>query len=194
MAGSIVLGLWYIGVIGGNVHAVVAGQVYRSAQLTGHNLDEVLASDHIRSVIDLRGGSTADAFYRSELSSCRRFGAVHYDVTLSARRLPPPQKLMALLAVFDRGPYPILFHCKAGADRTGLAATLYLVVERNVSVDRAEHEELTWRYGHFWFGEARPMDDFFDLYRKTSHGQSMRAWISTTYPHLWASMGGDSAR
>lgn len=53
---AILLYAWYIGAIGGNIHTVVPGQVYRSAQLTGSTLEHVLSTDHIRTVINLRGG------------------------------------------------------------------------------------------------------------------------------------------
>lgn len=182
---AIVLFLWYIGVIGGNVHTVVPGSVYRSAQLTGKNLDTVFAQDHIRSQIDLRGGSMDDGFYRDEIASCKRYGVTHYDVTMSARRLPDPGKLQMLFKIFDHAQYPILYHCKAGSDRTGLVSTLYLHVYRHVPLDQAETEGLTWRYGHFSFGETHAMDDFFTLYRKTGGGMPIREWISTRYPAIY---------
>ena len=89
--GTVLSVLWYIGVFGGNFHAVVPGRVYRSAQLTGHNLDEALQISHAKTVINLRGGSPSDAWYQSELASCRQAGAKHIDITMSARRLPDPR-------------------------------------------------------------------------------------------------------
>ncbi len=181
----ITLTLWYIGVIGGNVHEVVRGRAYRSAQLTGRNLDDVLAQRHIRSVIDLRGGSMNDPWYRSEISECRDHAAAHYDVTMSARRLPPPETLQRLFNVFDHAQYPVLFHCKAGSDRTGLVATLYLNVYQHVPLDQAESQQLTWRYGHFSFGQTHAMDDFFTLYRKTGTGMNVREWVTKRYPAIY---------
>ena len=110
---------WYIGVFGGNVRAIQPGRAYRSAQLTGFNytaltarwlgndLNSVLERDHIRTVICLRGGSTADAWYREELADCSRHQAAHQDVPFSARSLPTPATLKALLDVFDHAQYPI---------------------------------------------------------------------------------------
>jgi hypothetical protein len=180
--------LWYIGVFGGNVHAVTAGRVYRSAQLTGHNLNDVLLRDHIRTVIDLRGGSTADAWYRSEIASCRQFGVTHIDLPMSARHLPTPDQMRQLLADFDHAPYPILYHCKAGSDRSGLVGAFYLNVYQRVPLNQALQEELTWRYGHFSFGQTHAMDDFFRLYERTSGGASLRDWIVNQYPRIYASL------
>jgi hypothetical protein len=178
--------LWYIGVFGGNVRVVSPDRVYRSAELTGPNLDSVLTSRHIRTVLNLRGGSIRDGWYRSEMASCDRRGVKHIDVTLSASKLPTPAALAALLAAFDRAQFPLLLHCQAGADRSGLASTIYLTVYQGVRLDEAERDELTWRYGHFSFGSAHAMDDFFNLYRQTGAGMTLRQWILDRYPAIYA--------
>lgn len=184
--GTVLSVLWYIGVFGGNFHAVVPGRVYRSAQLTGHNLDEALQISHAKTVINLRGGSPSDAWYQSELASCRQAGAKHIDITMSARRLPDPRKLQMVMTAFDTAKYPVLYHCSAGSDRTGLVSALYLNVYKRMPLDQAQREGLTWRYGHISWGETHAMDDFFTMYRQTGHGKDLRSWITTDYPKLYA--------
>lgn len=180
--------LRYIGVFGGNVHAVVPGKVYRSAQLTGRNLDEVLVHDHIRSELNLRGGDMSKGFYRDEIAECRLHGVTHYDIPMSARRYPSPTELRELFDVFDHAPYPILFHCKAGSDRTGLVSTIYLNAYQNLPIQEAYTEGLTWQHGHFSFGETHAMDDFVHLYERTSNGESLRQWSVDRYPTLYAQL------
>jgi protein tyrosine phosphatase (PTP) superfamily phosphohydrolase (DUF442 family) len=186
MVVCLLLLLWYVGVFGGNLRTVVAGRVYRSAQLTGRNLDTVLDSYGIRTVINLRGGGAQDGWYRSETASCAQRGVDHVDLSISAVRLPPPDELRKLLETFDKARYPVLFHCRGGSDRSGLAGTLYLHLYQGVPLDQAEARQLTWRYGHLSWGQAHPMNDFFDLYRQTSGGLGMREWILTRYPALYA--------
>lgn len=185
---SVLLFLWYIGVFGGNVRAVVPGKVYRSAQLTGRNLEEVLETYRIRTVINLRGGSEKDGWFRSERESAKRYDATFITAAFSAVRMPPPDQLRRLLQTFDRAAYPVLFHCRGGADRSGLAGTLYLHLYENVPLDEAQARQLTLRYGHIRWGQARPMDDFFDLYRRTANGQGLREWIETRYPALYQTL------
>ncbi len=180
--------LWYVGVFGGNFRVVVPGRVYRSAELTGGLLDSVLTAYHIRTVINLRGESPNDGWYRSEQASCAHLGVSHVDVALSAVRMPPPDQLQKLLAAFDTAAYPILFHCRGGADRSGLAGTLYLNLYQGVPLDQAQARQLTWRYGHLSWGQAHAMDDFFALYRRTGGGLGLRAWISARYPALYAAL------
>jgi hypothetical protein len=90
-----------------------------------------------------------------------------------------------LLNVLDKAPYPVLIHCSAGADRTGLACTLYENVYQHVPLDKAEDDQLTWHHGHFWFGQTHAMNDFFNLYRSTGNGMSLRDWIIKRYPAVY---------
>jgi protein tyrosine phosphatase (PTP) superfamily phosphohydrolase (DUF442 family) len=161
--------------------------------LTGRNLDTVLDTRGIRTVINLRGESSDAGWYRSELESCEKRDITHIDVALSAGRLPPPEELRKLLAAFDKAAYPVLFHCRGGADRTGLAGALYVHLYQNVPLDEALEGQLTWRYGHLSgryagivIGQAYPMDEFFNLYRAQNDGLPMRAWILQRYPALYA--------
>jgi protein tyrosine/serine phosphatase len=190
--------LWAIGVFGGNVHTVVPGQVYRSAQLTGfnytaltagwigHDFDSVVNADHIKTVINLRGGSPNNDYYRDEVAECDRLGLAHMDVPLSATHLPPPDRMRLLLSTFDHARYPILLHCQGGSDRTGLASALYLHLYKQVPLDQALQQQLTWRYGHFSFTKTRAMDRFFALYQQTGHGLTLRQWILQDYPAVYA--------
>lgn len=175
--------LGYIGVIGGNIREVVAGKVYRSAQLSPNRFGALLDKDQIKLVINLRGAGWDG--YAMEIEECDRRKIKHVDVPLSASTLPDPKQLRDLLNAFDHATYPVLFHCQGGADRSGLVATIYENVYQNVPLDDAEKSQLTWRYGHFSFGAAHAMDEFFDLYRQTSKGRDLRIWIETMYPTIY---------
>jgi hypothetical protein len=103
-------------------------------------------------------------------------------VTFSASRLPSPQELSRLIKDLESMPQPILVHCYGGADRSGLVSTLYLNIFKGIPLDEAEGRELTWRFGHMKWFNARAMDDFFDLYRRTSQRMDLRTWINAVYP------------
>ncbi len=195
--------LCWVGVFGGNVHTVVPGKVYRSAQLSGksiqalsaqligHSQSAVMKADGIRTVINLRGGTMDNEWYRQELKVCDSIGAKHVDIPMSARRMPPPERLADLLKTFDTAQYPVLIHCQGGSDRTGLASTIYLNLYQHVPLDAAENQQLTFRYGHLSWGEAHPMDDFFNLYRTSGKGLGLREWILNRYPALYAVLPAD---
>lgn len=187
----------YIGVFGGNVRVVEPGKLYRSCQLTGsgydavsaravgHGLESVLSANGIKTVLNLRAGSMKDKRYREEIEICQKLGVEHIDNTFSARSLPPPDVAAKLLDIFDHAKYPILVHCQAGSDRTGLASALYAHVYMKQPLDEATGSQLTWRYGHFRFSNTKPMDIFFDLYRETGQGMTLREWIKKKYPQVY---------
>ena len=51
-----------------------------------------------------------------------------YDFPISATKRPTRRELLVLIDTLRSCPYPLLIHCKSGADRTGLASALYLMV------------------------------------------------------------------
>lgn len=174
----------YMGVFNGNVRTVEPGRFYRSGQLRGRQLSNVLESNHIKSVINLRGYSGNDIDLNEERSLCRAKGIKHVDIKMSARQLPEPNELNKLIVAFDKLPRPILVHCAGGSDRSGLASALYMNIYEHTPLNKAQSNQLTWRYGHLSFGKAHAMDDFFSLYRKTADGLSIREWIQIRYPNL----------
>lgn len=169
---------------GTNEHTVAHERVYRSAQLTSKELEQTIQSRGIRTVISLRGGDEADRWFRDETALCDRLGVRHVRLGFSATKLPSPDQLRELLDAYDHAAYPVLIHCRAGSDRTGMAAAVYQACYGGLPVDRARRQQLSLRYGHVAIGPAGAMDRFFKLYRKTGDGMDFRSWILNRYPQL----------
>jgi undecaprenyl-diphosphatase len=176
--------LWFIGVLTDNFRVVTPGKFYRAGQMTEENLRQVVSMYQIHTIVNLRGSHKRD-WYIEEKKVAKELNIHHVDICLDYNRLPPPQALTDLLHVLQTSPYPILIHCKAGADRSGLASVIYRVVVEKLSLCSALNEQLTWRYGHFPIGEVRAMDDFFDLYLKKGDGKNFERWIVEDYPSFY---------
>lgn len=131
----------------GNYHVVLPGLAYRAAQPDGAALRRAQAQDGIRSVLNLRGAQPDAPWYRAEIAASAELGLVHADFGLSATREPTPQRLAELVALMRRLPPPVLIHCRSGADRTGLAAALYLAAIAGRPPAEAAGQ-LSLRYGH----------------------------------------------
>lgn len=177
MAGSIkrwairvvgVAGVGLLGLLGflgvqqytGNFHAVVDGEVYRSAQMTGTQLSDYTAKVGLKSVLNLRGAAPDADWYQAEIADSARLGLVHADFALSASREVTNDEAVQLIALMRTLPKPLLIHCKQGSDRTGLLAALYLASIKGVDVDTAD-DELSLAFGHFsvpYLSAAYPMD------------------------------------
>lgn len=146
-----------------NVHAVVPGKVYRSAQLSPARLGELIEERGLRSIVNLRGASPGERWYDEETAAAKAAGIAHYDFGISSKREVAPDEADALIALMRQAPKPMLIHCWAGADRTGLASALYLYAldER----DAAEAgRALSVRYHHLSFTSAGAMDRSFEQY------------------------------
>ncbi len=119
-----------------NFGVVDAGRVYRSAQ-PGEAVWKAVDGLELGSVLNLRGGSFSDPFYREEVREAGERGIDFYDLPMSATKRPPRRDLLRLIDLFRGCRYPLLIHCKSGADRTGLASALYLMVRRGVGPEEA---------------------------------------------------------
>lgn len=170
----------------GNFGVVDPGVVYRSAQ-PKRNVVELLGEHGIATVLNMRGGSIADPWYVEEVRATRVLGVDFYDLPMSATRRPSRRELLTLIDLFDRCRYPLLIHCKSGADRTGLAAGLYLMLERNRPPDEAIGQ-FTLAHGHVpLFGPERLHEPFREYAawlarERLEHDPArFRGWVERVY-------------
>lgn len=148
----------------GNVHPVVEGRVYRAGQLSDTALAQVLTTYHIRSILNLRGAKPGAPWYDHETAMAQAHGVAYYAYRLSARRPVTPEQLDAILHLIQTAPPPMLIHCQAGADRTGLIAAVYRFALGEGAAVAAQ--ELSLRYGHFPYlwSQTKAMDESFAAY------------------------------
>lgn len=140
--------------LSGNIHEVEAGRLYRSKQLDADQLGTLLRDKRIRTVLNLRGGTMSDDWYRAEVATIEDAGARLIDLPLADDAEPTPTQLSDLRRILATAPTPLLIHCKAGADRTGLAVALYELLIVHRPADEAAGQ-LSFAYGHFpWLGSA----------------------------------------
>jgi hypothetical protein len=172
---------------GSNFHTVLPGRVYRCAQMTPQRLEEVVSAHGIRTVVNLRGCGNPLPWYMDECRVTHRLNVAQEDVCFSAGRLPSVHELRRLIEVLDATEYPIVLHCRRGADRTGLAATVVLLLQSDSDLEQARRQ-MSVRYGHVALGRPANLDRFFDLYaawlglRKLSHSpNNFRRWALQEY-------------
>lgn len=169
----------------GNFYPVIPGKVYRCGQLSGESLEAVIRKHDIQTVVNLRGCSPSLPWYEEECRATHFLNVAQEDICFSANRLPATHELRRLVEVLDRTQYPILLHCRHGADRTGLASAVVLLLQSDVTF-REARQQLSARFGHFNWGRLRYLDRFFDLYldwltvRGLAHSPvHFREWIAS---------------
>lgn len=148
----------------GNFHPITPGEAYRSAQLDRDELQHYIRKYNLKSIINLRGKRAGSSWYPEELDVSRQYNCRHYDLSIPTDRSPSQAQLKELIRLFKTAPRPVLFHCKAGADRTGLAAALWkAVVDREPK--QLAKKQLSVRFGHFPIGPTAVLDDFFERWQ-----------------------------
>jgi protein tyrosine/serine phosphatase len=138
----------YIGLLQltGNFHTVIPGELYRSAQPSGSQLEDYIKQYGIKTVINLRGKHDKP-WYVEETAAAERLGVQHIDFGMSATKVLSVEKAVALIAIMKSAPRPILIHCLSGADRTGLASLMYSQQVAGIGEDQAEWQ-LSFLFGH----------------------------------------------
>lgn len=132
----------------GNFHTVAAGRFYRSGQLSADQIAHDVKRYGIRTIVNLRGHNPGRPWYDAEVAEAKKLGVAHVDFGISSRKELTPDQVAKLLAIFRTAQKPILVHCEGGADRTGLAASLYVAAIAKGSEFDAELQ-LSPLYGHF---------------------------------------------
>ena len=110
----------------GNFHEVKKGVIYRSSWLGAEGLEKVLARHGVKSVLNLCGEQPGDAWYDGETRVARLRGVVFRSMAFSAKNELEAKQVADLVEVLRDAPKPLLIHCRAGSDRTGLACAIYV--------------------------------------------------------------------
>ncbi|MBO0765174.1 MAG: tyrosine-protein phosphatase [Hyphomicrobiaceae bacterium] len=158
----------------------VTPRLWRSAQPTPGDLRREKARG-LKTVICVRSGPTLAA-WPLELEACETLGLELHKVGIRGREAPRKGDLLALLDLFTAIEYPVLIHCKSGADRTGFICAVYLMAIEGRCPEEAA-AQLSWRYGHLRRSRAGILGEVIDAYRRqgASRGVAFRQWVETGY-------------
>lgn len=165
-----------------NWGVVEAGRLYRSNHPLPWQLAAAKRRFGLRSVINLRGhrrdcGSDALGRARAE-----ELGLIHADAPFESRGAPHKERILRLAALFAELPEPVLIHCKSGADRTGLVAGIWLLLQGRPVAEALD--QLHWRFGHLAASRTGILDAFFREYAafQAAHGpKPFLDWLREDY-------------
>lgn len=155
----------------GNFHAITPGEAYRSSQMDRDELKHYIRKYAIRSVINLQGRHDGKGWYTEENDVCRETRTRHYDLNLTSDRAPSESEIKALLDIYGTAPRPVLIHCQAGADRSGLAAAIWKIAVDGAPKSEAR-KQLSVPLGHVPIGPTRVLDEFIENWHPPQSGQS----------------------
>ncbi|WP_375281268.1 tyrosine-protein phosphatase [Pseudooctadecabacter sp.] len=162
--------------------AEISPGVWRSNQPSPWRLRRMRARG-VTTVVSLRGG-VPQSYNVLEEKACADLGLGFERLTgVMARELVPAANMLAIVDGLAAIEGAKLFHCKSGADRTGLIATLYLILVDGVDVAEAACTQLRPGWVHLPRTRAGVLDHIFRVYLRDAApaGQGFRDWLETVY-------------
>jgi len=155
-------------------------EAWRSAQPAPHHIRR-LAEQGVRTIVNLRGERLCGSYWL-EKEACRRHGISLIDFQVRSRAAPSPCEIRGARDLFDRIEYPMLMHCKSGADRAGLMSVLYRHFKEGLPLDEAK-KELSLKFGHIRQADTGVLDYFFERYLADNAKQPIdfMEWLDTVY-------------
>jgi protein tyrosine/serine phosphatase len=161
---------------------VIPGRLYRSNHPTPARLAAVARRHGIRTIVNLRGHRQcgSDALSRE---AAARLGLQHIDAPFESRGAPHKDRILRLAGIYRSIEEPALIHCKSGADRAGLAAGLFLLL--NGGSAREALAQLSWQFGHFRRSRTGILDAFFIRYALEGEGRKpFLEWVLEDYDEM----------
>ena len=136
----------------------------------------------VKTIISMRRADTTGA-YLLEKEACDKYGITLINHPMSSRSLPDVEKVLQAKQILETAEYPILIHCKSGADRAGMMSIFYKLFIEKQTIDEAL-KQLSMKYGHFRWAETGKLDYFFDdylTYRKRYPETEFLDWLENHY-------------
>ncbi|MCB1527892.1 MAG: protein tyrosine phosphatase [Hyphomicrobiaceae bacterium] len=158
----------------------IAPDTWRSAQPAPGDIRK-FAKDGVRTIVNLRGPRACSS-YTLEQKECQRNGIRLVDFQVRSRAAPTVQEIKGAAALFERIEYPMVMHCKSGADRAGLMSTLFMHFREGQPIATAKRQ-LSLRYGHIRQAETGVLDYVFERYLADNARAPMPflEWVETVY-------------
>lgn len=138
---------------------------FRSSQPTTYQLRNIIKKHGIKTVLNLRGYEKNSPLRALEEKVCKDMGVKLIYVNAYSRKIPEPKMLEEFRETFKTIEYPVLIHCKAGADRAGIGSMLYLHYHKGVPLEHTGQLKF-WPYGHIKHARTGLVDMFVELYAK----------------------------
>lgn len=180
--------------------ARVSAEMWRSSQPSPGQI-RWFAAQGGRTVVNLRAGRE-NGSWPLEREACERHGLALAEFVIRSREAPERDTILAAERFFEGLAYPILVHCKSGADRAGLFAALFLLVREGASAAQARRQ-LSIRFGHFRHAKTGILDAFLDAFAEEGEakGLSFGDWAERVYdpaslarrarPGFWSTLVAD---
>ena len=134
---------------------------------------------HLKTIINLRGSWPSNHWYQVESHFAKTHHLNYYPIQFSAYHLPPKKQLQALVKLLQTAPKPLVFHCEGGADRTGMAAAISVILyDKNPSIMLIK-KQASWHYNAISRSTVgyQILQNYFAWLKKNNYQQSKQHFL-----------------
>jgi uncharacterized protein (TIGR01244 family) len=159
----------------------VTPDAWRSAQPAPHQI-ALAARRGVKTVINLRGEEQTYGTRWLEERACARNGLKLVNLRLRSRAAPTRSEFQSIKTLLENVEFPILVHCKSGADRAGLMSVMIAHFHGGQPISEAI-KQLSFRYGHVRSADTGVIDAVFERYLEAEKqtGIGFWDWVQTVY-------------
>jgi len=125
----------------------ISDKAYRSNHPSPSFIKKLHKKQGINTIISLRRANTTGQ-YLLEKETCDQLGITLSHVPMSSRSMPKIENILKAKETLETAQYPILIHCKSGADRAGLLSVLYEHLIEKKTIEESL-KQLSMKYGIF---------------------------------------------
>lgn len=144
-----------------NFGVVVPGKIYRSGELTVAAMADVVKTHRIKTVIDMGAYEPGTRDDLLQAMAAESLGVERHVLRLEGDGSGDTTRyLESLRLMTDESKLPMLIHCGAGSERTGLLVVLYRNIIQGIDVDRAFEEAKRFSHNPRRNPRLRPLIDY----------------------------------
>ena len=148
-----------------NFHQISAEgfpKAYRSNHPSPSFVKKLKHVHGVNTILSIRRADTTGA-YLLEKDACEHYGIELVNHTMSSRDMPRVEDILKMKELLETMAYPILIHCKSGADRAGMASVFYKHFIEKVPIIEAL-AQLSFKFGHIRWADTGKLDFFFEKF------------------------------
>jgi len=155
--------------------------VFRSPFPMEEQMIRRIEAHDIKSVLCLRGGRSARQSERATMGG----GATFTGIPISAKKAPNPDALLGIWNFAKTAERPVMVHCLAGVDRTGLALAI-IALHDTGDLKLARRQLAFIPNGHIAAFGTEAMDHVLDEYSAFDQELAFAEWVTQIYTPNYA--------
>ena len=154
--------------------------VYRSNMPTPRRIKNY-SDIGIKTIVNLRG-VRKDGGWLLENEACEKHNIKLIDFRARSRAAPEKEMIFSADKLFQSIEYPVLIHCKSGADRAGIMCALYQLTYGK-KIPSIAKLQLSWKFLHIKWAKTGVLGSFVEGFETEYKKNNIKfiEWVKKNY-------------